>query len=63
MMKAEPFEVQVSQTVLDDLTRRLAGTRWPDEIEGSGWEYGDKVSQISSRRSCLRVLVVFVPQR
>jgi pimeloyl-ACP methyl ester carboxylesterase len=44
MMNAEPFEVQVSQTVLDDLKRRLAGTRWPDAIEGSGWEYGSNLA-------------------
>ena len=30
----------VPQTVLDDLSYRLAHTRWPQEIEGIGWDYG-----------------------
>lgn len=33
------FEVQVDDTVLADLKRRLAITRWPDEV-GADWQYG-----------------------
>ena len=36
----EPFSIHVDDVVLDDLRRRLALTRFPDEIEGAGWEYG-----------------------
>lgn len=43
-MNAEPFEVHLSQAVLDDLSQRLARTRWPDEIEGSAWEYGSNLA-------------------
>lgn len=39
-MAVEPFRVQVSQAVLDDLQTRLAHTRLPDEVEGAGWDYG-----------------------
>jgi hypothetical protein len=28
-MAVNPFRIDVAQTVLDDLTERLAGTRWP----------------------------------
>ena len=35
-----PFEVNVPQSVLDDLKERLARTRFPDEIDGAGWDYG-----------------------
>ena len=35
-----PFRVQVPQADLDDLTDRLAGTRWPDELPGVGWTRG-----------------------
>ena len=35
-----PFSIKVEQEVLDDLQSRLARTRWPQAIEGSGWEYG-----------------------
>lgn len=35
-----PFTVRVDQHEVDDLRHRLARTRWPDEIEGSGWRFG-----------------------
>ena len=36
----EPFKIEVADTDLRDLKRRLAQTRWPSEVEGSGWQYG-----------------------
>jgi microsomal epoxide hydrolase len=36
----EPFTVAVDDAVLDDLRDRLARTRFPDQIDGTGWEYG-----------------------
>ena len=35
-----PFRVDVPQADLDDLRDRLARTRWPDDYEGVGWDYG-----------------------
>ena len=35
-----PFRVQVPDEVLADLRDRLRRTRWPDQIDGSGWTYG-----------------------
>ncbi len=35
-----PFEVKVSDEVLEDLRRRLARTRFPQQIEGTDWDYG-----------------------
>ncbi|MGX7678484.1 epoxide hydrolase family protein [Jatrophihabitans sp. DSM 45814] len=35
-----PFQVDIAQSELDDLSRRLDATRWPDEIDGSGWDLG-----------------------
>jgi len=43
-MRVEPFCVHVEQSVLDDLKNRLARTRWPDELAGSGWELGIEAS-------------------
>jgi pimeloyl-ACP methyl ester carboxylesterase len=40
----KPFKVNVSQSALDDLQLRLKNTRWPDEIENSGWLYGSNLS-------------------
>jgi pimeloyl-ACP methyl ester carboxylesterase len=34
------FEIHVEDAVLDDLRDRLARTRYPDQIDGTGWEYG-----------------------
>ena len=39
-MDVQPFTIDVPQYVLDDLAVRLADTRWPDAIPGSGWDYG-----------------------
>lgn len=35
-----PFKVQVNDSVLTDLGKRLENTRWPDQVRDSGWEYG-----------------------
>jgi pimeloyl-ACP methyl ester carboxylesterase len=36
----ETFRVDVDDLVLQDLHDRLARTRYPDQIVGTGWEYG-----------------------
>lgn len=35
-----PFKIKVEDATLRDLQDRLARTRWPNQIEGTGWEYG-----------------------
>ncbi|GAA0845435.1 MULTISPECIES: epoxide hydrolase family protein [Streptosporangium] len=35
-----PFVLDIAQADLDDLTDRLAATRWPDEQAGAGWSQG-----------------------
>ncbi len=39
-MEIKPFKVNIPQVELDDLRRRLHDTRWPDEVQGIGWERG-----------------------
>ncbi len=34
------IEIQIAQQHLDKLKEKIRNTRWPDEIEGSGWNYG-----------------------
>jgi pimeloyl-ACP methyl ester carboxylesterase len=36
----ETFDIHVDDEVLDDLRQRLSRTRFPDQISGTGWEYG-----------------------
>jgi len=36
-MTIQPFTITIPQTALDDLRDRLARTRWPDELPGTGW--------------------------
>lgn len=45
-MKAQPFHINVAQSVLDDLKERLADTRWSDEVEGADWDYGTKLNYL-----------------
>ncbi|MFC5186909.1 epoxide hydrolase family protein [Actinomadura harenae] len=40
MTKIVPFSIDISDADLEDLHRRLAATRWPDELPGVGWTYG-----------------------
>ena len=42
----EPFEIAISDAVLDDLRQRLSLTRWPDEMPGVGWDYGSNLDYI-----------------
>jgi hypothetical protein len=35
-----PYTVQVPKEDLDDLEARLRRVRWPDELDGAGWDYG-----------------------
>ena len=42
----EPFRIQVEDSVLLDLHRRLGQTRFPDQIEDTGWEYGIPVGYL-----------------
>ncbi|WP_344941798.1 epoxide hydrolase family protein [Actinomadura miaoliensis] len=38
--KIRPFRIDVPQADLDDLRERLARTRWPEEVPGTGWSRG-----------------------
>ncbi len=39
-MSIQLFKINIPQATLDDLRERLAHTRWPDEVEEAGWDYG-----------------------
>ena len=40
MTKLTPFRIAIPDTDLEDLNRRLAATRWPEELPSVGWTYG-----------------------
>jgi pimeloyl-ACP methyl ester carboxylesterase len=42
----EPFRVAVTEPVLTDLRERLDRTRWPDQIPGTGWDYGTDIDYL-----------------
>jgi len=42
----EPFEIAIEDEVLDDLRRRLAATRFPDQIPDTGWDYGTELGYL-----------------
>ncbi len=35
-----PFEIKIDDSVLEDLQTRLSMARFPDQLEGAGWDYG-----------------------
>jgi epoxide hydrolase len=41
-----PFKMHVPDSVLADLHRRLAETKWPDQLPGTGWEYGADIKKV-----------------
>jgi len=41
-----PFEIRIPDEDIADLKVRLARTRLPDEIEGSGWDYGTNLEYL-----------------
>ncbi len=47
-IEIEPFTIAVDEGVLTDLRERIARTRWPDHVLGSGWQYGADVEYLRS---------------
>jgi len=42
----QPFKVHVPDRVLVDLRRRLAETKWPDQLPDTTWEYGADIKTV-----------------
>ena len=42
----EEFRIDIPQADLDDLADRLARTRWPASLPGTGWERGVPVDYL-----------------
>ncbi len=45
-MRIQPFTIAIEHATLDDLRERLARTRWPDETENVGWNYGTNLGYL-----------------
>jgi hypothetical protein len=45
-MSIQAFTIHLAQSVLDELRERLARTRWPDEVERAGWDYGTNLGYL-----------------
>lgn len=41
-----PFRVSIPEAVLDDLRRRLAATRWPDDPNNEDWDFGTNKAEL-----------------
>ena len=46
MSEITPFTVEISDTALEDLHRRLRDARWPDQLPDAGWDYGAEMGYI-----------------
>ena len=40
------FKIEVPDADLKDLAERLARTRFPDQLEGVGWDYGTELDYL-----------------
>ncbi len=47
-MDIQPFTIEVADDTLADLRRRLVATRWPDEVEDAGWDYGANLAYLKT---------------
>jgi pimeloyl-ACP methyl ester carboxylesterase len=45
-MPVQPYKIEIPDSVLDDLKARLERTRWPDELPGTGWDYGSNLDYV-----------------
>jgi len=43
-MPIYPFQIKIPEEALINLRFRIVQTRWPDEIENSGWHFGAGLS-------------------
>lgn len=44
----KPFRCEVPETVIADLKGRLANVRFPDQLDGAGWDYGAELSFVQA---------------
>src|SRR5262249_3451317 len=51
----KPFHIDIPQDQLDDLQRRLAHTRWPDELPAVGWSRGVPLPYLKERAGYWRI--------
>jgi microsomal epoxide hydrolase len=42
----KPFCAETPQAIIDDLKDRLARTRWPDQLDEAGWDYGTDLAYL-----------------
>ncbi len=47
-VEVKPFRCEVSDAVIADLKTRLARTRFPDQLDGAGWDYGAELSYVEA---------------
>ena len=47
-MSVQPFTISIAHRILDDVQERLARTRWPDEVDGAGWDYGTNLTYLKA---------------
>jgi len=47
-MSVQPFTISIAHRILDDVQERLARTRWPDEVDGAGWDYGTNLTYLKT---------------
>lgn len=42
----KPYKINVTKESIDDLKKRIAETRWPDEVKNANWDYGTNLTYL-----------------
>lgn len=42
----KPYKIAIAASAIDDLKKRIAETRWPDEVKGANWDYGTNLTYL-----------------
>ena len=45
-LELAPLPIEIAEGALDDLRERLSRTRWPNQVEGIGWEQGTELGYL-----------------
>ena len=54
MSHPKKLTIAVKDTQISDLKSRLAQTRWPDQLNGVGWEYGSELSYVKVSKTLFK---------
>jgi pimeloyl-ACP methyl ester carboxylesterase len=43
---AKPYQIKITAAAISDLKKKIAETRWPDEVKDANWDYGTNLGYL-----------------